>query len=72
MPPKALDVIVLVQRRNALRGELAADPVGLLDEVNAFSTARGCERRSDSSRSTAHNEHIACYVVLGMRGRRPE
>ena len=64
--PETLDVIVLVQGRNALRRELATDPVGLFDEVNAFFTARGCERRSNSSRSTAHNEHIACYVVLGM------
>ena len=30
--PESLDVIVLVQRRNALRGELATEPVGLLDE----------------------------------------
>jgi hypothetical protein len=58
---KTLDVIVFIQGRNALRGELTADPIGLFDEMNLFSAARGCKRRGDPSRSPANDEHIARY-----------
>jgi hypothetical protein len=42
-------------RRDALGGELTAEPVGLFGENDATAEARGGERRGDATAATARN-----------------
>ena len=56
---EGLDMLVLVECRDALCGQLPADPVGLLDEMDMPAPACGGKRGSNSTRAAADNKDIA-------------
>ncbi len=60
---EALDVLVLVECGNALRGQLSAEPVGLLDHMYDAAAARGGERCGDAAGAAADDQHIAFDVL---------
>src|SRR4051812_16538015 len=56
-----LDVLMLVERGDALRGELPAEPVGLLEQHDAAATARGGERGGDTACAAAGDQDVAGF-----------
>ena len=64
---EGLDVLVLVERRDALRAQLAAEPVGLLDQAGAAAAPRRRQRRGDAAQAAARDQHVAFDLV--RRGR---
>jgi len=62
-PAEALDVLMLVEGRDALGGELAADPVRLLEEAHAPARARRGQRRRHAARAAAHHQHVAAPLL---------
>ena len=54
-----LDVLMLVQRGDTLCGQLAADPIRFLDEMDAAAAPCGSERCGHAACSSAHDKHIA-------------
>src|SRR3989442_3168551 len=65
-PAEALDVVVLVESRDALGGELAADPVGLLEEDDSSGggqLACGSERGGYAASAAADDEDVARDLV---------
>ena len=70
-PAEALDQIVLVERRDALRRQLPAEPVGLLGEADPPPSAGGGERRGDAARAAADDQDLALDLVRLDRVRHP-
>src|SRR5256712_4012645 len=65
-PTEVLDVVVLVESRDALGRELAADPVGLLEEDHSSGggqLACGSERGGYASSAAADDEDVAGDLV---------
>ena len=58
-----LDVLVLVERGNALRRQLSADPVRFLDEMDMTSAPGGGERGGNSAGAASDHEHVARDVT---------
>ena len=62
---------MLVEGRDALRGHLAAEPVGFLDERYAVAAPRRGQRRRDAAGAAAGDQdfagHIAHRFVSGDR-----
>ena len=63
---EALDMLVLVQRRDPLGRELAADPVSLLQQEDAGVARLQCrpgagrrQRGGDAAGAAAHHQHVA-------------
>ena len=52
-------MLVLVERRDALGGQLPADPVRLLDEMDMPAAARGGQRSGNAAGAAADDEDIA-------------
>src|SRR5436190_932759 len=70
-PTEALDVVVLVESRHALGRELAADPVGLLEEDDSSGggqLARGSERGGYAASAAADDEDVAHDLVDAPAG----
>ena len=57
-------MLVLVEGRDALGAELAAEPVGLLEEAGAAAAARGRQRRGDPAHAAADDEDLAFDLAL--------
>ena len=53
------DMLVFVESRNALRRQLPAKPIGLLEEMNSATTPRGSERGGNAASSAADDKYIA-------------
>ena len=66
-PAKALDQVVLIEGGDALRGELAPEPVGLLDEADRAAAPRRRERRGDTARPSADDDDLALDLRHGPR-----
>ena len=60
-----LDVLMLVERGNALRRQLSADPIRLLDEVHVPAAPGGGERGGNAAGAASDNEHVARDVTRG-------
>ena len=58
-----LDVLMLVERGNALRRQLSADPIRLLDEMHMASTPGDGERCGNSAGAASDHEHVARDVT---------
>src|SRR5439155_12229992 len=58
-PAETLDVLVLVEGGDALRRELAAYPVRLLEEAHAAPGPRGGKGGRDAACPTPHDEDVA-------------
>ena len=56
---EGLDMLVLVERRDALCGQLPADPVRFLDEMDMPAPARGGEGRSHPAGAAADDKDVA-------------
>ena len=56
---EALDVLMLVQCRDALRGQLPAHPVGLLDQADALSPPRRRQGRGHTAGAAAYDQYVA-------------
>ena len=54
---------MLVERGNALRRQLAADPVRFLDQMDVASAAGGGERCGNAAGAAADNQDIAGDVA---------
>ena len=57
-----LDVLMLVQRGDALGGGLSAEPVGLLQKAYAPSMSCGCPSRRHSAETASDDEDVALDV----------
>ena len=68
---EGLDVLVLVERGDALRGELAAEPVGFLEQADAAAAARGRQRRGDAAGAAADDQDLALDLVRRDRSGDP-
>ena len=67
-PAEPLDVLVLVERRDALSRELAADPVRFFEHTHTAPGARGRQRRRDAARPAAHDEDVAGLLLDAWTG----
>jgi hypothetical protein len=54
---------VLVERGDALRGHLAAEPVGLLKQGDAFSSSGCSNGRRDAAGPAAGDENLAVDIA---------
>src|SRR5215510_12906627 len=59
-----LDVLVLVERRHSLRGQLPAEPVGLLEQHHAAAAPRRGQRGGDAAGAAARDQD---FTALGSR-----
>ncbi len=70
-PAERLDVLVLVERRDALRGHLPAEPVGLLEQHDPAAAPRRGERGGDAAGAAAGDQDLAGLVARRRRADRP-
>jgi hypothetical protein len=68
---ESLDVLVLVECGDALRGELSADPVGFLGEAHGPSRAGGGERGSHAAGAAADDQHVTTHLLDAVRREPP-
>src|SRR5439155_25439240 len=59
--PAGFDVLVLVESRDALRGQLAAEPVGLLEQYHAAAVPRRRQGRGDTASAAADDQDLAGF-----------
>ena len=66
---EGLDVLVLVQRRDALRAHLPAQPVGFLEQYHAAPGAGRSKRSSDAAGAAAGDQDLAGCLARGFKVR---
>ena len=62
---EALDQIVLVERGDSLRGELPAEPVGLLEEARPATAPGGSERGCNAARASPDDQDLTLDLAQG-------